>query len=236
LVFGSIIRDWTSCSPAEAMARMLMPRTKPPTATEKTVDGSPTLIEVLRNGMTADARLRAAPGGRDEDRWRAGERDDLYPEDLEHGRRVHVGQAVADDLVHHEQEGHLQEERETACQWADAALLHQFLLGDTRLGGVTLEPALDLLDLGLEELHPALRRQLPAVERDDDDPDDQRQCDDRPTDGGGHPDRGEQVVDGHQDDEHRLEDRGEEPPAGRSGWRPGDAGWSGGAGVGDGRG
>ena len=80
----------------------------------------------------------------------AGQGHDLDPEDLEHRGRVDVGQAVPDDLVHHEQEGHLQEERQAAGQRADAALLEQLLLGDPRLHGIALESALDLLDLGRE--------------------------------------------------------------------------------------
>src|SRR6478735_1901616 len=51
LVFGSIMRDWTSWSPADTMARMLIPRTNPPSATEKIVDGWLTSIEVPKNGM-----------------------------------------------------------------------------------------------------------------------------------------------------------------------------------------
>ena len=91
---------------------------------------------------------------------------------------------LLDDRVHDEQERHLEEERQAAGQRADAALLEQLLLGDPRLHGVALVAALDLLDLGLEELHPALRDELAAVERDDHDPDDEGQGDDRPADGG----------------------------------------------------
>ena len=86
----------------------------------------------------------------------ARQRDDLVAEDHQHLGRVDVRQAVLDDRIHDEQERHLEEERKAARQRADAALLEQFLLGDARLHRVTLIAALDLLDLGLQQLHPAL--------------------------------------------------------------------------------
>ena len=46
--------------------------------------------------------------------------------------------------------------------------LNELLLGQPGLHRVALEALLDLLELRLEELHPALRDELLAVERDQD--------------------------------------------------------------------
>ena len=99
---------------------------------------------------------------------------------------IDVRQAVLDDRVHDEQQGHLEQEREAARQRVDAALLEELLLGDPRLHRVALVALLDLLDLGLQELHPALRDELLAHERDHHGADHKGQDDDRPADGRRH--------------------------------------------------
>ena len=137
--------------------------------------------------------------------------DDLDPEDVEHRSRVLVRQPVLDDRIDDEQQGHRQQQRQAAGERVDPAFLEQLLLGEPGLHRVALVAALDLLDLGLEQLHPALRDELLAEQRDDDDPHDQGQDDDRPADGGRDAETLEEHVHRDQDDEHRLEDRGERP-------------------------
>ena len=108
--------------------------------------------------------------------------DDLDAEDGEHRARVRVGQPVRDDRIHDEQQRQLEQERQAARQRVDPALLEQLLLGEPRLDLVALEALLDLLELRLDELHPALGDQLLAVERDQDRPHDQGEDDDPPRD------------------------------------------------------
>ncbi len=102
------------------------------------------------------------------------------PKTPQHRRWVDVGQSVLDDRVHDEQERHLEEQRQAAGQRVDPALLEQLLLRQAGLHRVALVAPLDLLDLGLEELHPALRHELAPIQRDEDRPDHERQRDDRP--------------------------------------------------------
>ena len=70
---------------------------------------------------------------------------------------------------------------------------------------VALVPALDLPDLGREELGRPHRDGLLPEERDERDPDDDRQQDDRDAD------VADQLVEADQDDEDELEDRREQP-------------------------
>ena len=121
------------------------------------------------------------------------------------------GHATVGALSQEEALRHLEKEGEAAGERADPTLLEELLLGQAGLHRVALVAPLDLLDLGLQELHPALRGQLAPIERDHDGPDDQGEDDDRPADRRREAESREQIVEGDQDDEHRLEDRGEDP-------------------------
>ena len=132
-------------------------------------------------------------------------------EDGQHRGRVDVRQPVLDDRVHDEQQRHLEQQRQAAGERAHAALLEELLLRDAGLHGVALVALLDLLDLRLEELHPPLRGELPAIQRDDHGAHDQGQDDDRPADRRRDAEVLEEDVDADQDDQHRLEDRVEQP-------------------------
>ena len=188
-----------------------MPRTNPPSATLKIVDGWPTLIDAQERDDRVDARAEGRVGlaGRGVDVV-ANEGHDLMAEDLEHRGRVDVGQAVLDDRIHDEQEGHLEEQREAAREGVDATFLEQLLLGLAGLGRVALVAPLDLLDLGLRSCIRRCEVELLAHEGHDDGPDDEGQDDDGDADRGREAEA-EEVVDRDQDDEHRLEDRREQP-------------------------
>ena len=131
--------------------------------------------------------------------------DHLHAEDLQHRAGVEVRQAVADDRVHRDEQHELEHEGQAARRRVDASILVQRHRGFADLRAIALVATLQLLDLRLQELHPALRHRLAAEQRDHRRPDDQRQDDDRDRDVAG------ERVEERQHDEQDLEHRREEP-------------------------
>ena len=112
---------------------------------------------------------------------------------------------LAEDLVHRQQQDHLQHRRQAARGGVDAAVLVELhlLLGD--LGPVALVLGLDGLQLRLQHLHAPLGHDLRPEDRDHQHADDDRQQDDGDADVAG------DAVQERQADEDDLEDRGECP-------------------------
>ena len=128
--------------------------------------GRPQLIPntvALRHGlMTWPAALNIGAVGHS----MLGEQVD--PEHVPHRARVEVGEALAEHRVHRDQQAHRQQDRQAAAGRVHAALLVELRHGRLLLDPVALVLALQLLDLGLEQLHLARRHELAPVERDHD--------------------------------------------------------------------
>ena len=114
-------------------------------------------------------------------------------------------EALAEHLVHGHQEQHLEHRRQAARRRVDAPVLVELhlLFGD--LGAVALVLDLDRLELRLEHLHPALGHDLRPEHGHQQQPDDDRQRDDRDAD------VAEQVVEERQAHEQDLEHGRERP-------------------------
>ena len=170
-----------------------------------------------------DRRLRQAPvdpehrrvetrvgdvAGRVEGRGRRAldAREQVDPEHVPHRARVEVGEPLAEHRVHRDQEAHRQQDRQAAAGRVHAALLVELRDGRLLLDPVALVLALQLLDLGLEQLHLARRHELAPVERDHQQPEGDRQQQDAE-----HDVLAGQLIEEDQPDEQHLEDRREQP-------------------------
>ena len=85
---------------------------------------------------------------------------DRLPEDREHRADVGCGEALAEDLVHREQQEHLEHGRQAARGRVHAALLVELHLLFRDLGAVALVLGLDRLASRAGHLHPPLGHDL----------------------------------------------------------------------------